>query len=128
MRKIITLLLIIASFSVAQAQKQTDDGWRNWETTKCYSNIEYRMKYVGKNGEQHHWQVQFKNNYNSIVSFNYHVTDKLQQYNITTHRKTLYAQKFSEAIDVYTTEEDIYLFVDKASLSPYPDKLLDCDH
>ncbi len=126
MKKIFLLLFLLGGLALAQAQ--TDNGWRKWEQTNCYTKVTFRLKYVGQNGTQHHWQVQFKNEYPSIISFNYHVTDKLQQYNITTHRKTLYANKTSAPVDVYTEEEDIFLLVDKLSLSPYPENFLDCDH
>ena len=126
MKKILLILCLLAGISFAQAQ--TDNGWEKWKQTNCYSKVTFRMKYVGKNGERHHWQVQFKNNYPEIISFNYNVTDKLQRYNITTHRKTLYANKISEIIDVYTGEDDIFLLVDKLSLSPYPKDFLECDH
>ncbi len=126
MRKILVLLCLLGGLMLAQAQ--TDNGWRKWEQTNCYTKVTFRLKYAGKHGAQHHWQVQFKNDYPSIISFNYHITDKLQQYNITTHRKTLYADKVSDVIDVYTKEEDIFLLVDKLSLSPYPENFLDCDH
>ena len=126
MKKIFLLLFLLGALALAQAQ--TDNGWRKWEQTNCYTKVTFRLKYVNQNGTQHHWQVQFKNEYPSIISFNYHVTDKLQQYNITTHRKTLYAGKTSDPIDVYTEEEDIFLLVDKLSLSPYPENFLDCDH
>ena len=86
------------------------------------------MKEEPKKGSQFHWKIQFKSDYTELVSFNYHVTDKLQEYNITTHRKTLKAKQESEEIDIYTKEDDIFLIVDKLSLSPYPEAYEDCDN
>lgn len=78
-------------------------------------------------GEQHHWKVQFRSDYNELISFNYSLTDKLQQHSTTTHRKTLQAKEVSGEIDIYAKEADIYLLVDKVSRSPYPENFLACD-
>jgi len=86
------------------------------------------MKDEQKNGDQYHWKIQFRSDYNEVVSFNYHVTDKLEEYAVTTHRKTMNPGKISEEIDVYTTGSNIYLLVDKLSLSPYPENFADCDN
>jgi len=82
---------------------------------------------MGKNGEQNVWKIQFRSDYPNLISFNYHVTDKLGQYNLTTHRKTLNGKQLSDEIDVYTREEDLYLLVDKVSMTPYPEDFVDCD-
>ena len=124
MKKYILLFFLMCGLSMAA---QTDNGWEKWQKTSCYSKIQFRLKYVEKNGEQHHWQIQLKSSYNELISFNYTVTDKLQQYNITTHRKTLNAGKTSDAIDLYTKEDDIFLLVDKVSLSPFPEDFIECD-
>lgn len=124
MKKIL-LILLLAVVNVTFAQ--TDNGWEEWQKTSCYEKISFRLKFVGKNGEQNVWKIQFKNAYPNIISFNYHVTDKLQQYNVTTHRKTLHAKQQSEEIEVYTTLEDIYILVDKVSMTPYPEDFIDCE-
>ncbi|PZR21105.1 MAG: hypothetical protein DI539_08915 [Flavobacterium psychrophilum] len=107
---------------------QNKNDWDDWQKTSCYSKIFYRMKAEEKRGEQFHWKLQFRSDYGEVISFNYHVTDKLQEYNITTHRKTMNPGKLSEEIDIYTKESDIFLLVDKVSLSPYPEDFLDCDN
>ncbi len=109
------------------ASAQTDNGWRPWQKTSCYSKIAFRLKYDGMNGSQHHWKIQFKNEYDNLISFNYNITDKLQQYTITTHRKALEAKKESGEIDIYTKEEDIFLLVDKVSMGPYPEDFIECE-
>lgn len=121
------LLLIIILICANTAFSQTDNGWEEWQKTSCYENISFRLKFVGKNGEQNLWKIQFRHSYPNVISFNYHVTDKLQQYNVTTHRKTLNPKQESEEIEIYTTLEDIYLLVDKVSMTPYPENFIDCD-
>lgn len=124
MKKILTLFVLLAGLTLSA---QTNDGWEEWQKTSCYSKISFRLKYERKNGNQHIWKVQFRNDFPEVISFNYHVTDKLQQYNLTTHRKALNPRQISDELEVYTTEEDIYLLVDKVSLSPYPEEFIDCD-
>jgi hypothetical protein len=118
---IATMLLSFAAFS------QTDNGWEPWQQTSCYSKISFHIKYVEQRGEQNVWLVQFKNEYPSVISFNYNVTDKLQEHNSTTHRKTLNQGQTSNEMEVFTTEEDLYLVVEKVSLSPYPQDYIECD-
>jgi len=125
MKKILFLFIALLAFLYSPAQ--TNNGWEEWQKTSCYSKISFRLKYIGKNGEQNMWKIQFRNDYPNIISFNYHVTDKLQQYNLTTHRKSLPGKKQSEELDIYTTYDDIYLLVDKVSMTPYPEDFVDCD-
>jgi len=122
------IVLLIALFSCLAVSAQDKGVWDNWQRTSCYSKIAFRLMYVGKNGTQYQWKVQFKNDYPQLISFNYNVTDKLQQYNITTHRKSLEAKQVSPEIEFFTKEEDIFILVDKVSLSPYPENFVDCDH
>jgi hypothetical protein len=125
MKKII--LLFIAVFSFVAASAQTNNGWEEWQKTSCYSKIWFRLKPLGKHGEQNVWNIQFRSEYPNIISFNYHVTDELHQYNVTTHRKTLKAKSQSEEIEIFTTLEDIYLLVDKVSMTPYPENFIECE-
>lgn len=124
MKKLLTILVLLTGFVLSA---QTNDGWEDWQKTSCYSKISFRLKYDRKNGQQHIWKVQFRNDFPDVISFNYHVTDKLQQYNLTTHRKALNPGQISAELEVYTTEEDIYLLVDKVSISPYPEEFIECD-
>jgi len=125
MKNLILLLMLL--FLSINAMGQADKEWEAWQKTSCYSNISFRTKYVEKRGEQHVWKVQFKNDYPGIISFNYNVTDKLQQYNVTTYRKTINQKQLSDEVEVFTGEEDLYLIVDKVSLSPYPRDYVECD-
>ncbi len=125
MKKILIIAIVMLGLQAATAQ--TDNGWEAWQKTSCYSKVAFRLKYDGKNGEQHHWKVQFRNDYTNLISFNYNITDKLNQYTITTHRKVLDAKKESGEIDIFTKEEDIFLLVDKVSMGPYPEDFIDCE-
>jgi hypothetical protein len=120
------LLFLGLTFSLAAAA-QNGSTWEDWQQTSCYGNIQFRTRFIEQRGEQFVWKVQFKNNYTDLISFNYHIADKLEEYNATTHRKALPAKQLSEEIEVFTTEEDLYLIVDKVSLSPYPKDYLPCD-
>lgn len=124
MKKLLLLLFLLISISLF-AQENND--WDEWQKTSCYSKISFRIKSEKKYGEQFHWKIQFKNDYPEVISFNYNVTDKLEQYNITTHRKTLTANQVSDDIEIFTKEDDIFLLVDKLSFSPYPEDFVDCD-
>ncbi|MCW4467845.1 hypothetical protein OGH69_02620 [Flavobacterium sp. MFBS3-15] len=126
MKKLLALLFILAGLTMNAQQNK--GVWDNWQKTSCYSKISFRLKYEGKNGEQYKWKVQFRNDFPELISFNYHITDKLGEYNLTTHRKALEAGRTSPEIELFTQEEDIYLLVDKVSLSPYPQDFIDCDH
>lgn len=126
MKKIILILLIVFGSVSAKAQR-TNNGWEEWQKTSCYSKIAFRLKYEGPNGEQHRWKIQFKSDYVQTISFNYHITDELQKYTITTHRKILNPKQVSDEIEINTKEENIYILVDKVSLSPYPDSFIDCE-
>jgi len=121
------LLLFVFLTGVQFAAAQTDNGWEDWQKTSCYSKISFRLKDAGTRGEQHIWKIQFKSDYSELISFNYNVTDELQQYNITTHRKTLNANELSKEIEIFTKEDNIYILVDKVSLSPYPQDFIDCN-
>lgn len=122
MRNILVLAIMLCSLTVFS--QNTD--WDEWQKTSCYSKISFRLKEEPKHGEQHHWKVQFKSDYDDVVSFNYHVTDKLQQYNITTKRKVLNAGQVSEEIDVYAKEADVFILADKLSMGPYPEDFIPC--
>ncbi len=124
MKKLLLSLFLLTGFVLFA---QDNNGWDEWQKTSCYSKISFRIKSEKKYGDQFHWKIQFRSDYPEVISFNYHVTDKLEQYNITTHRKTLNAKQLSDEIEVFTKEEDIFLLVDKVSLSPYPEDFVECD-
>lgn len=127
MRSMKKLLLLFLLFTGVTLSAQNSDAWDDWQKTSCYTKISYRMKNEAKHGSQYHWKIQFRSDYGEVVSFNYHVTDKLEEYSITTHRKTMKPGQVSDEIDVYTKESDIFLLVDKLSLSPYPENFEECD-
>ncbi len=122
-----TMVLVLALLLGMSVAAQTSNGWEEWQKTACYGKLSFRIKQEEKKGSQYHFKVQFKSEYPEIISFNYHITDKLNEFETTTHRKTLAAYKESEAIDIYTRIEDIFILADKLSLSPYPENFEDCD-
>ena len=86
MKKFLLSLFLISSLALFAQEK---NEWEEWQKTSCYSNISFRMKSEPKRGEQFHWKIQFRSNYPKLVSFNYNITDKLEQYSTTTHRKNV---------------------------------------
>ncbi|MFL9843766.1 hypothetical protein [Flavobacterium rhizosphaerae] len=122
-----TLFFVAIMLYSITAIAQTDNGWEPWQKTSCYSKIWFRLKDGGMRGEQHYWKIQFKSDFDQLISFNYYVADKLTQYDTTTHRKTLNAKEVSNEIEVFTESEDVYLLVDKVSLSAYPRDFIDCN-
>lgn len=122
MKKILAITAILFSCTTLA---QTGE-WYEWQQTSCYSKISFRLKEEPKHGEQHHWKIQFKSDYDDVVSFNYHVTDRLQTYNITTKRKVLNAGQISEEIDLYAKEADVFILADKLSMGPYPEDFIPC--
>ena len=116
--------MLLFAFQAAFSQS---GEWEDWQKTSCYGNISFRLKEEPMHGGQHHWKIQFRSDYTDVISFNYHVTDKLQQYNITTRRKVLNAGQVSEEIDIYAKEADVFILVDKVSMSPYPEDFVECD-
>jgi len=106
---------------------QSNTEWGEWQKTSCYSKILFRLKYDGKNGEQHIWKAQFKSEYPTVISFNYHISDESGEFDATTHRKTLNPGVISNDTEAYTATEDIYLTVDKVSMSPYPAEYISCE-
>ena len=124
MKKFLLSLFLISSLALFAQEK---NEWEEWQKTSCYSKISFRLKALPKNGSQYRWKVQFRSEYPELISFNYTVTDKLEQYNITTHRKTLAAMQLSDEVELFTKEDDIFLIVDKVSLSPYPEDFVECD-
>jgi hypothetical protein len=123
MKKLMSLLLLLVSVAVFAQQNNQEE----WQNTSCYSKIQFKLNYVGKNGDRHIWKVQFRSSYETVVSFNYHVSDESGQYEATTHRKVLNPGIVSAEIETYTDSDNIFITVDKVSLSPYPNNFIDCE-
>jgi hypothetical protein len=123
MKKMFLLLLLFSGMCFAQSNNE----WGEWQKTSCYSKILFRLKYDGKNGEQHKWKAQFKSDYTTVISFNYNINDENGQYTATTHRKVLNPGVTTNDTEAYTATENIYLIVDKVSLSPYPQGYIECE-
>jgi|SRR5690606_1184613 len=109
--KTIVLIVLISCTSFVSAQ----DAWSTWNKTQCYDNIQFRTRHIKKYGKRHQWEVQFKNNYNRLVVFNYGISESEQELALTTNRKTLEAGQTSDPISLYTQVENFYILVDMLS-------------
>lgn len=109
--KTITLILLAIFSTTVVAQ----ESWSDWQPTQCYENIEFRTRYIKKYGKRHQWEVQFKNNYDRLVVFNYGVSEDAQELALTTNRKTLDGGQTSKPIALYTQVENFYILVDMLS-------------
>ena len=109
--KTITLILLAIFSTTVVAQ----ESWSDWQSTQCYENIEFRTRYIKKYGKRHQWEVQFKNNYDRLVVFNYGVSEDAQELALTTNRKTLDGGQTSKPIALYTQVENFYILVDMLS-------------
>lgn len=122
---ITTFLVLIGFFS--NSYSQAPEKWMQWQPTNCYEKIEYRARYVKTNGTQHEWQIQFRNNYNKLIVFNYGIEEDARALAITTHRKTLRTNEISEPVSVYTQKENFMLFTDRLSFSVDGRDWIPCD-
>lgn len=118
---------VMPSATPGAANAAGEAGWDPWQKTACYSKIQFRIRQDGKLGEQFRWKVQFRSDYIELISFNYHVTNKVAEHTITTHRKTLRPREVCQPIEMYTTTEDLFILTDGLSLSPYPEDFEECD-
>src|SRR5690554_6008771 len=109
--KTITLILLAIFSTTVVAQ----ESWSDWQSTQCYENIEFRTRYIKKYGKRHQWEVQFKNNYDRLVVFNYGVSEDAQELALTTNRKTLDGGQTSKPIALYTQVENFFILVDMLS-------------
>lgn len=122
---IVTFIVFISSFT--NSFSQAPEKWMQWQSTNCYENIEYRARYVKTNGSRHEWEIQFRNNYDRLIVFNYGIEEDSQALAITTHRKTLRTNEVSKPISVYTQKENFLLFTDRLSFSIDGRDWIPCD-
>ncbi|TXK74938.1 hypothetical protein [Mesonia sp. K4-1] len=102
-----------------------EDSSQEWTSTNCYDNILFKLKKVNNVGKRQLWELQFKNNYNQLVTFNYALTENETDF-LTNKRKTLEAQSISKPIELYTNTEDFYVLVDQLSFSVSGVPLIPC--
>lgn len=115
--KIFYLLSILTLSGLSKTFAQAPEKWMDWTPTNCYEKIEYRVRYMKTNGSRHEWQLQFRNNFNRLIVFNYGIEEDATALALTTHRKTLKPQEVSEPVQVYTQKENFFLFTDKLSFN-----------
>ena len=99
---------------------------KNWTSTNCYKNIQYRLVQDGKKGKRFRWKLQFKNNYNQLVTFNYGITEEENNF-LTNQRKTLQAHQTSEPVEIYTDQQKFYVLVDGLSFEVSGQPTEPCD-
>ena len=87
---------------------------KQWTSTNCYKNIQYKLVQDGKKGKRYRWKLQFKNNYHQLVTFNYGITEEENDF-LTNKRKTLQAHQNSEPVEIYTETKQFYVLVDQLS-------------
>jgi len=119
-------ILVLPVCCFAQNSGNARD-WQPWTHSNCYKNIFFRLKPAGRDGETYRWKVQFRNAYPNMISFNYFFTD--DQYATDRHfqRKRLEANETSRPMDIYFQKDEVYVFIEKMSFSPYPDDIEPCD-
>lgn len=119
--------IAILLLSCATGFSQTDGTQQEWKKTSCYSKISFQLVHQGTNGTRHIWKIRFKNDYENIISFNYHIDNENTDNQPTTHRKILYPKSVSAEQEIYTDTENVFIIVDKVSLSPYPQNFINCE-
>lgn len=99
---------------------------QKWQATNCYKNIQYQLTKDGKKGKRNRWKLQFKNNYNRLITFNYGVTEDENGY-LTSQRKTLQAHETCEPVEIYTDKKEFYVLVDRLSFQVNGQPTEPCD-
>ncbi|HLU81291.1 MAG TPA: hypothetical protein VK010_04390 [Flavobacteriaceae bacterium] len=118
---ILTILFFIIAFPVSAQEK-----WQEWQPTSCYENIEFRLRFVRQHGDKTVSEVQFKNNYNQLVTFNYGFTEDEEDF-LTEYRKTLHPKEAGKPEFIYTKGDNFYILVDKLSFSVSGENPLPCE-
>ncbi len=99
---------------------------QKWQATNCYEKIQYQLTKDGKKGNRYRWKLQFKNNYDRLITFNYGITEDEDSY-LTNQRKTLQAHQTSEPVEIYTNQQKFYVLVDGLSFEVSGQPTEPCD-
>jgi len=116
---------VLAFFSFLISSPVNENLQQEWISTNCYNNILFKLKKVNNIGKRQLWELQFKNNYNQLVTFNYGFTENETDF-LTNKRKTLAPHSVSQPIELYTNTEDFYVLVDQLSFSVSGIPLVPC--
>jgi hypothetical protein len=68
---IVLLLTTFISFSYVNAQSWTD--WSDWQTTSCFTGVDFRVKSKKTSTGKYEMYVDFRNRYNEDVHFNFDI-------------------------------------------------------
>lgn len=68
---LITLVMFFLTLNVAQAQSSE---WSNWTNIACFKGVQFRVKSQKTSTGKYEAYLEFKNNYNEKVHFNYEIT------------------------------------------------------
>src|SRR5690606_5329495 len=107
--KIFYLLSILTLSGLCKTFAQAPEKWMDWTPTNCYEKIEYRVRYMKTNGSRHEWQLQFRNNFNRLIVFNYGIEEVSTALALSTPRQTRNPPAASEPIQLYTQQENFSL-------------------
>ncbi|PZP42356.1 MAG: hypothetical protein DI598_17010 [Pseudopedobacter saltans] len=114
-------------FFIGRGSAQSNNEWDRWQQSDCYKNIYFRTRLVNENGDMKHWQLQFKNLYSQLVSFNYLVSDDSTGNERINKRKKMESMEVSDPIDYYFHKSDMFMSISQLCFSPYLTKIENCD-
>ena len=124
MKKILWILLIFG-FQFANAQV---GSWTVWKQSPCYLKIEYRYRYVKQQGDRHVWLLQFKNNYNKSVYFNYSLAGEQEEEQLyLARRKSITPNRNSDEMEFFTNSESFEIQVSNLSFRQGVTEYEPCD-
>lgn len=69
--------------------------WGGWNNVSCWQGLQYRFKRTGDSNGRKFWDIQFRNNYNQQVSFNFNIINPEE----AELAKALVAQKRSRSVN-----------------------------
>lgn len=124
MKKHFNTLAIL--FFIVVVPTTAQEKWQEWQPTSCYENIEFRLRFVRNHGDKTVSEVQFKNNYDRLVTFNYGFTEDEEDF-LTEYRKTLHPKEAGKPELIHTQGDNFYILVDKLSFSVTGEKPLPCE-
>ncbi|WP_338376167.1 hypothetical protein [uncultured Flavobacterium sp.] len=73
MKKSILITAVMFFLTVNMAQAQWTD-WSNWTSIACFKGVQFRVKSKKTSTGKYEAYLEFKNNYNEKVHFNYEIT------------------------------------------------------
>ncbi len=68
---LITVVMFFLTINLAQAQST---GWSNWTSIDCFKGVQFRVKSQKTSSGKYEAYLEFKNNYNENIHFNYEIS------------------------------------------------------